>query len=243
MRTGTARWVAISVGLSLAAFVAVAWTRNRDRLATARASMRTSSAPGVRWYEAVFDRLLGGLHDRVADEVAGALAVAMRESGPATPRVLEVGPGPGGLALRLAARVSGLDLTGVDIDPAMVARARERAAAAGLDDRLDFVVGDVADLPFTDAAFDIVTSTFSVHHWPDPAAGFAEILRVLRPGGRALIYDLPDAWGHLETRAAGLGVVAAGAFPEASVATIRWPGRVPLVRRLTATRPIERAHP
>jgi ubiquinone/menaquinone biosynthesis C-methylase UbiE len=53
-----------------------------------------------------------------------------------------------------------------------------------------FLVGDVASLPLSDAAFDVVVSTFSAHRWPDPGKGLAEIYRVLRPGGVARIYDL-----------------------------------------------------
>jgi ubiquinone/menaquinone biosynthesis C-methylase UbiE len=233
MRTGPARRVVISVALSLAAtFAAVGWTRhNRERLAAARASMRTSSAPGARLYEAVFDRLLGGFYDKVADDIAAVL----RRVGPEIPRVLEIGPGPGGLALRLASRMPTLVFTGIDIDPAMVERATERAAAGGFGDRLAFRVGDVADLPFDDASFDLVTSTFSVHHWADAPAGFAEIARVLRPGGQAVVYDLPDGWGRVETRAAPLAAAARAAFPDALVTTAHWPGRVPLGRRLHAT--------
>jgi SAM-dependent methyltransferase len=57
---------------------------------------------------------------------------------------------------------------------------------------VEFRVGDVASLPFADASFDAVVSTFSLHHWPDPAKGLEEIYRVLRPGGVARIYDVVD---------------------------------------------------
>jgi ubiquinone/menaquinone biosynthesis C-methylase UbiE len=52
------------------------------------------------------------------------------------------------------------------------------------------VVGDVASLAFPDGSFDLVMSTLSMHHWADPSAGLAEIARVLRPGGRFLVWDL-----------------------------------------------------
>jgi SAM-dependent methyltransferase len=59
-------------------------------------------------------------------------------------------------------------------------------------------VGDVAALAFPDRSFDLVVSTLSMHHWADPAAGLAEIGRVLRPGARALIWDLrPGVRPHL----------------------------------------------
>ncbi|MFH1474462.1 MAG: class I SAM-dependent methyltransferase, partial [Chloroflexota bacterium] len=107
------------------------------------------------------------------------------------------------------------------------------ARREGFDDRLSFVVGDVVALPFPDASFDLVTSSFSVHHWPDAAAGFAEIRRVLRPGRRALVYDLPDRWGRFETKAPPLGAAAAaGGFVGGTVVPLRWPGRLRIVNRL-----------
>ncbi len=155
--------------------------------------------------------------------------------------MLEIGPGPGGLAVELARRHAGLRLTGLDVDGAMVERAAARARREGLADRIVFVVGDVAALPYPDASFDLVTSSFSVHHWPDAAAGFAEIRRVLRPGGRAIVYDLPDHWGRLETKAPPLSeVAAAGGFVDAAATPFRWPGRLAFVRRLEVEAPAGR---
>ena len=163
----------------------------------------------------------------MADDLAAAVARIPE------PQVLDIGPGPGGLAVELARRVRDLRLTGLDIDPAMVERAVLRARREGLDDRLAFVVGDVSALPFPDASFDLVTSSFSVHHWPDGAAGFAEIRRVLRPRGRAIVYDLPDWWGRFETKALPLAeAAAAGGFIGAPTTLFRWPGRLSIVRRI-----------
>jgi SAM-dependent methyltransferase len=126
--------------------------------------------------------LLGSLFDRVSADVA---AVAPDRGG-----VLDVGCGPGRLSVALAAR--GLEVTGLDLDPAMIERARSNAGKADLAANLvpTFTVGDVASLPFPDATFDVVVSTLSMHHWDDREAGLAEIGRVLRPGGRALVWDL-----------------------------------------------------
>jgi ubiquinone/menaquinone biosynthesis C-methylase UbiE len=83
-------------------------------------------------------------------------------------------------------------VTGLDLDSAMVERARANARRA--DDLIgtqpSFLVGDVASLAFPDASFDLVVSTLSMHHWADPGAGLTEIARVLRPGGRVLVWDL-----------------------------------------------------
>jgi ubiquinone/menaquinone biosynthesis C-methylase UbiE len=225
------RRLAMSLGASAGAtLAAVAFTRNRERLDRVRRSMRTSSAPGARWYELLFDRVLGGFFERVAGDVAGAVADVE------TPRVLEIGPGPGGLALRLVERLPNLHLVGLDIDPAMVERASARAAAAGHEDRARFRVGDVSALPFDDESFDLVVSTFSVHHWERAEEGFGEIRRVLRPGGRALIYDLPDRWGRFEAHARPLADVAAAAFPGVAPRRVPWPGRISLVSCLAGFR-------
>ena len=133
-------------------------------------------------YDALSRLLLGPLVKRIAADVA---AVA-----PDGARVLEVGCGPGRLSIRLA-RQHGLEVTGLDLDPAMIARARantDRAANRG-GRRPEFLVGDVAALAFPDRSFDLVVSTLSMHHWADPAAGLTEIGRVLRPNARALIWD------------------------------------------------------
>ncbi len=134
-------------------------------------------------YDAFSHRLLlGSFFDRIALDVA---AVAPEEGD-----VLEVGCGPGRLSVALAAR--GLGVTGLDLDPAMIDRARWNAGRADppADRTPTFTVGDVASLPFPDASFDVVVSTLSMHHWDDRQGGLAEIGRVLRPGGRALVWDL-----------------------------------------------------
>src|SRR5215213_11312400 len=117
----------------------------------------------------------------------GPIAVDIAAAAPDCARVLEVGCGPGHLSIRLA-RQHGLDVTGLDLDPAMIERARANADRSEDGDERgpSFVLGDVAALPFPDESFDLVVSTMSMHHWADPTAGMAEIDRVLRPGARAL---------------------------------------------------------
>jgi SAM-dependent methyltransferase len=185
-------------------------------------------------YETLSRLLLGPFLARIAADVA---AVA-----PDGARVLEVGCGPGHLATRLAHH--GFDVTGLDLDPAMIARARAntyRAVNRG-GRQPSFLVGDVAALAFPDRSFDLVISTLSMHHWTDPTAGLAEIGRVLRPGARALIWDfrpgvrphpfgprhghLPDPIQH--TRSSPLRVVNATPWP--------WPWRFTLTQRTELVR-------
>jgi SAM-dependent methyltransferase len=187
-------------------------------------------------YDALIHRLLlGSLFGRIAADVA---AVA-----PDGARVLEVGCGPGRLSIRLAHQ-HGLEVTGMDLDPAMVERACANADHPGIgaERRPSFLVGDVASLAFPDGSFDLVVSTLSMHHWADPAAGLAEIGRVLHPGCRALIWDfrpgvrrhpfgprhahVPDPADH--TRGAPLRVVSATPW--------RWPWRFNLTQRIELVR-------
>jgi SAM-dependent methyltransferase len=94
-------------------------------------------------------------------------------------RVLDVACGTGVVsvsAARLGARVTGLDLT-----PELLARARENARIASVE--VDWHEGDVENLPFGDAAFDVVLSEFGHIFAPRPEVAIAEMLRVLKPGG------------------------------------------------------------
>jgi len=95
-------------------------------------------------------------------------------------RVLDVACGSGNTAIAAARRFA--DVTGIDYVPALLERARERAAAEGLE--IEFLEGDAEALPFDDATFDCVLSTFGVMFAPDQERAAAELLRVCRPGGR-----------------------------------------------------------
>lgn len=99
-------------------------------------------------------------------------------------RVLEVAIGTGRNLAHYAADVS---LTGIELSPAMLGIARQRAAA--LDRDVELREGDAERLPFGDAAFDTVVCALSLCTIPDPAAAVGEMRRVLGPGGRLLLLD------------------------------------------------------
>src|SRR5918992_4840640 len=173
---GRSQKFVILLGAAAAVAAAVAVVRHGLGAATGR------RVPGgilmgdaVAYDNALSLLMLGSLFGPIAADVA---AVA-----PDGARVLEVGCGPGHLSIRLA-RQHGLDVTGLDLDPAMIERARANADRKedGDEHGPSFLVGDVAALPFPDESFDLVVSTMSMHHWADPTAGMAEIDRVLRPG-------------------------------------------------------------
>jgi len=95
-------------------------------------------------------------------------------------RVLDVAAGNGNATLAAARRFA--EVTSTDYVPALLDKAGERARAEGLSAR--FQVADVEALPFDDAGFDVVVSTFGVMFAPDHPRSMGEMLRVLRRGGR-----------------------------------------------------------
>ncbi len=99
-------------------------------------------------------------------------------------RVLEVAIGTG---LNLPFYPAEATITGVDLSPAMLAIARQRAADLGV--HVDLHTGDAEALPFDDATFDTVVCALSLCTIPDPAAAIGEMRRVLVPGGRLLLLD------------------------------------------------------
>jgi SAM-dependent methyltransferase len=94
--------------------------------------------------------------------------------------VLDVAAGNGNATLAAARRWC--DVTSTDYVPALLRRGRERAAAEGLN--VEFREADAEALPFSDASFDVVMSTFGVMFTPDQEKAAAEMLRVCKPGGR-----------------------------------------------------------
>lgn len=194
------------------------------------ANVRNFDLPSAGLYDALVATLLEPFYERVAGEVVTAY--------PRDGVVLEVGSGPGRLAVSLGRMAPGLRVTGVDISPEMVERAAHRAREAGLEDRVSFEAGDVGALSLPDETFDGMVSTLSLHHWPDPARGLAEVHRVLKPGGEARIYDLSHRlWppAHGDDRLVRLA--AGSPFGGGEVETIRWPGSVPAFVLLRLRRP------
>jgi arsenite methyltransferase len=106
-------------------------------------------------------------------------------------RVLEVGFGGGVNLPALLARAA--FVAGVDRSSTMVAAARARFAAAVRAGRADFREGTVQALPFAAGAFGKACTVNTVYFWPSLEAGFAELARVLCPGGRVVVGFLPKA--------------------------------------------------
>jgi ubiquinone/menaquinone biosynthesis C-methylase UbiE len=122
--------------------------------------------------------------------IARRLNGALRDGGD----VLDLGGGTGHLASLLAAEL-GRPVTVLDASPPMLRRA---ARLTGVKP----VLGDAAQMPFGDAAFDAVIAYDAVHHFQRPERALAEAVRVLRPGGALLV-------GEFDPRSRGVRVLAA----------------------------------
>jgi SAM-dependent methyltransferase len=215
-----------ALGLGGIALAVLGLRRRRPGRAGAPATM-----PNAAGYDVASRVFLGPVYAR--------LAAAIDDLAPRGAGVLDLGCGPGHLTVRLGRRRPDLRITGADVDPAMVDRAATNAARAfrrKAPGKPAFLVADAADLPFPDASCDLVVSTFSLHHWDDPARSFAEIHRVLRPGGRLVIWDVAGAILHGEGREETIGLAADSPFGPA-VEVGHWGlGPMTLVKRYDLAR-------
>ncbi|MBS3939834.1 MAG: methyltransferase domain-containing protein [Actinobacteria bacterium] len=121
------------------------------------------------------------------------MAEAMCDAGElrAGERVLDVGCGSGTAALVAARRYC--QVTGIDYVPSLLDRARQRAAADGVD--VEFLEADAQQLPFEDDRFDAVVSVYGVQFAPDQPRAASELVRVTRPGGRIVLAGpMPHGW-------------------------------------------------
>jgi len=131
------------------------------------------TAPSTVW-------ALGDYH-RFAKEMVWSVGPELVAAGGIGPgqRVLDVAAGTGNVAVRAAE--AGADVVASDLTPESLAAGERDARAQGLE--LDWVVADAQALPFNDAAFDVVTSSFGAMFAPDHQSVADELLRVCRPGG------------------------------------------------------------
>jgi demethylmenaquinone methyltransferase / 2-methoxy-6-polyprenyl-1,4-benzoquinol methylase len=110
-----------------------------------------------------------------------------------TDTVLDVATGTAAVAIELTRR-TGCHVVGLDQSVEMLDAGRGRVEAADLGDRIELVVGIAERLPFEDASFDGLTSTYLLRYVDDPAATMRELARVVRPGGTIamLEFGLPQ---------------------------------------------------
>ena len=160
-----------------------------DRIKTALAAIAADDQPLTVAQLAMLDQF----HTRgilATAELAGAAGLQADDG------VLDLGCGIGGPA-RYLASMFGCAVTGVDLSPSFIEAATYLTARCGLADRARFKVGDALHLPFDNASFDAVFLQHVAMNIEDRPALYAEIRRVLKPGGCLATYDLVHKQGEV----------------------------------------------
>jgi demethylmenaquinone methyltransferase/2-methoxy-6-polyprenyl-1,4-benzoquinol methylase len=106
-----------------------------------------------------------------------------------TSRVLDLASGTGDVAFALANTGIPAEVVATDFVPEMLAVAEKKSAERPPAVPVSFSVADAQELPFEDGSFDVVTVAFGVRNFPERERNFAEVLRVLKPGGRYIILE------------------------------------------------------
>jgi SAM-dependent methyltransferase len=127
-----------------------------------------------------------GRYDEISRSIADAIEHAVERLRPRPgEKVLDLATGTGWGSRVIAQRFAGVKITGADIADKMLGHARATAALLALD--IDYRHADAEQLPFADASFDAVISTFGVMFAGRPEAAAAELARVVKPGGRIVL--------------------------------------------------------
>jgi ubiquinone/menaquinone biosynthesis C-methylase UbiE len=121
-----------------------------------------------------------------SNDEANRLLIDTARIGPKD-KVLDVACGPGLVACALAEVAH--HVTGIDLTPAMIEQAKAKQRSRGRTN-LTWLVGDAVPLPFPDGAFSVVVSRYAMHHFLDPKAALAEMVRVCEPAGRVAVIDV-----------------------------------------------------
>ena len=143
---------------------------------------------GATFYNAVAAKGFTGLYHKIAEEI-----VAEIKSG----KILDIGTGPGYLAIEIARLNSQLEIIGIDLSHKMIDLARKNAATGKIGSpkgrplgcRIKFEAADAHNLPYPNNSFDFVCSTFSLHHWKNREKVLNECARVVKDNGLVWIYD------------------------------------------------------
>lgn len=146
--------------------------------------MKRISLPYTRAESFFYDRVIAPAVASVAARQAGRFISAVPENG----SVLDVGCGGGQLICLLRNLRPDLQVSGLDLSGQQVRRATERTRIYG--SAVDIKQGSALQMRYDDCSFDLVISVGSIKHWPDQAKGLRECVRVLKPGGRLLVFEL-----------------------------------------------------
>src|SRR3990170_5690080 len=116
-------------------------------------------------------------------------ALAAGGLGPSS-SVVDIACGTGDFAIEALLSAPTGTVTGVDFSPKMLLRAKEKAKARGIDQRLELLHGDALALPFPDHRYDLAVSGFAMRNLADVRLAIAEMARVVRPSGRVVILEI-----------------------------------------------------
>ena len=104
--------------------------------------------------------------------------------------IVDIATGTGDLAIALANKMPYASVTGIDLSQGMVDIGRTKVTAAGLDSRIDLLTADCLDMPFEDSSTDVITVAYGVRNFEHLDRGYAEMVRVLKPGGLLCVVEL-----------------------------------------------------
>lgn len=144
--------------------------------------------------EAMFDTISGnydglnrvislGIDQKWRRKVVKLVAAAKPQT------VLDIATGTGDLALQFAEKIPNSKIVGLDLSEGMLSVARKKITGTPLSEKIEFIKGDSEALPFDDNSFDAITVSFGIRNFETLETGLAEILRVLKPGGRFVILE------------------------------------------------------
>lgn len=175
------------------------------------------SGIGAKNYERLMGGVATGVHyDCFVKDLAGLVPAG---------RLLDIGTGPGRMLGELRDIAPGLELFGLDVSRAMIDLARRNLANASVNLR----VGSIASTEFEDGFFDAATCTKSFYLWDEPERCLAELHRILKPGGKAYLYESTRDYDRSEVEA----VVKEGLAQESLL--IRFFARSALRKQLAET--------
>ncbi len=136
----------------------------------------------------------GGGHAAMANWALAMVTIGRND------RILDIGCGGGANIARLLQRTQQGTLTGIDFSPVSVRKSTKMNAKAIRAGRCKVLVGNVANLPFAEGSFDVVTSVETIYFWPYIEHCFNEVKKVLKPGGQFVIVNESDGSGEMDAK-------------------------------------------
>lgn len=122
-------------------------------------------------------------------KVAKSFVTVAKKWGITKGKILDIGTGPGSLAIEFAKKIPGVEVIGLDLSDVVLMLAKEKVQKTDVSSRVSFERGDAENIPFEDDTFDLVISSNTLHLVKKPIKMFDEIQRVLKPKGRFFMSD------------------------------------------------------